>query len=94
MFTCATDTGNLLWTTVGYNGVLYHSTTINHEQALSIFNCNLTSRTGNELVSTATVYNVHLDHNGTEISCSDDVILQTSNTSTKAVILSGIRNNF
>ena len=63
VFTCATDTGNLLWNIVGYYGVLYHSTTINHEKSLSIFNFNLTSRIVNELVSTATVYNAHLDHN-------------------------------
>ena len=90
MFTCATDTGKLIWNVDGHNDVFYDSSVPEHkEQSVSIFNFNLISSIGNHLVSTATACNVD---NDTEISCSDDVVPLTSNTDTKSVILSGNNN--
>ena len=38
---------------------------------LGIFIVNVTNVSGKMLISIATVHNVHLDHNGTVISCLD-----------------------
>ena len=66
VFSCATDTGKLTWNIYidGHNDVFYDSSMSEHkEQSVSIFNFNLTSSIGNHLVSTATAYNVDIDHN-------------------------------
>ena len=45
-----------------------------------------------ELISTATVHNVHLDHNGTVISCSDSDFLGESVT--RAIQISGTYKSY
>ena len=86
MFTCATDTGELIWSVDGT--LLYYSNT--HEQRdvkLSIFEFHLMIKTGVALVSTATVQNAHYNGNGTVLSCSDNSTL--SNVDTETVLISG-----
>ena len=88
VFTCATD-GQLIWE-VGVDGVFFDNHTTLALQLLSVFELNLTSKTGNTIVSTATVRDVHPDYNGTEISCTDSVIPHLSgiNKEFERVILS------
>ena len=75
VFTCVTDTVELIWSVDGFNDVLYEKMIEKKEQtSLSIFQLNITNKTGNYFVSTATVINVHLDYNGTSISCSDSIV--------------------
>ena len=93
MFTCATDTGELIWSVDGT--LLYYSNT--HEQRdvrLSIFEFHLMIKTGVALVSTATVQNARYDGNGTVLSCSDNSIPQLSNTDTETVSISGEQIKF
>ena len=93
MFTCATDTGTLIWT-VGDNKAFFNNITMQMNM-VPIFDLKLTSQNGKNFTSTATIDNVHLDHNGTAISCSDSALpLNTTNTAIKTVILAGIYNYF
>ena len=59
-------------------------------QQLDIFTVNLTNISGMVIVSTATINNVLLEHNGTVLSCSDNAILQFADTINNTVIISGI----
>ena len=87
VFTCATDTGELIWDIDGNNLVSLNDA--QRQQSLSIFELNLTSSAGNNFVSTATVRDVHLDHNGTRISCMDKNNPFLSDEEFETVILSG-----
>ena len=96
MFTCATDTGELLWDVLGQN--IFFSTS--HQEPnvdpSFPFTFSLTSTQGANLVSSATIDNVHLDDNGTVLTCSDSSIPQLSNTATKELVIflpSYIANN-
>ena len=70
VFTCVTDTGQLAWSRNGRSHFYYTSgkSTLSD---VDIFTVNLTSVTGMVLVSTATVHNVQLSHNGAVITCTD-----------------------
>ena len=95
VFTCVTDTGELIWNVNGFNDVLYEKMIEKKEQtSLSIFQLNITNKIGNYFVSTATVINVHLDYNGTSISCSDSSTPHIAETDTKSVITSGILTQY
>ena len=88
MFTCATDTGELIWNVSGH--LLYFNTfQESHPESLNIFDVSLTSKNGSNFTSTATVKNVHLDHNGTKMSCNDSATPQLSSTRSRTVIVSG-----
>ena len=71
MFTCTTDTGELIWDVVGK--IVFFSAALQEQStsSLGIFEINLTSITGNIIVSVATVRGVHFDYNDTGISCAD-----------------------
>ena len=66
VFTCVTD-GLLAWRSNGHSHFYYTSgqSTVDY---VDIFKVNLTSVTGMVLVSTATVHNVQLSHNGAVIT--------------------------
>ena len=70
VFTCITDTGELLWE-LSHNAenTYYNTEQDNKGEDLGIFIVNVTDVSGKMLISTATVYNVHLHDNGTVISC-------------------------
>ena len=89
VFTCTTNTGKLLWKSNGMNAY-YAPTEENRVEDVGIFTVNLT-RNGSrmELTSTATVHNVHLDHNRTVISCSDSDFQGESVT--RAIQISGTK---
>ena len=72
VFTCITDTGELLWE-LSHKGenTYYNTEQDNKEEDLGIFIVNVTDVSGKMLISTATVYSVHLHDNGTVISCHD-----------------------
>ena len=77
VFTCVTDTGKLAWISNGFKHLYYDpSGQLFSIGSVNIFTVNLTSVTGMVLVSTATVHNVQLGHNGTVITCSDGVTVQ------------------
>ena len=59
-------------------------------QQLDIFTVNLINISGMVIVSTATINNVLLEHNGTVLTCSDNAILQFADTINNTVIISGI----
>ena len=90
MFTCAIDTGTLIWT-VGDNKAFFNNITMPMDDIFPPFDLKLTSQNGKNLISTATIDNVHLDHNGTAISCSDSALpLNTTNTAIKTVVVAGM----
>ena len=89
MFTCATDTGELLWA-VGDSKTLF-ITNITMPIVFPTFDLKLLSQNGKNFTSTATIDNVHLDHNGTAISCNDSSFSRnTTNTANKTVVVAGI----
>ena len=89
VFTCATDTGELIWA-VGDSEVFFNNISMPTD-TFPPFDLMLISQNGKNFISTATIDNVHLDHNGTAISCHDSVFPQsTTNTATEIVILAGI----
>ena len=59
-------------------------------QELDIFSVNLINISGMVIVSTATINNVLLEHNGTVLACSDNGIPHLANTINKTVIISGM----
>ena len=98
MFTCATDTGELIWDVLGKK--IFFSTSTSHlvpnVDPSFPFTISLTSTQGANLVSTATIDNVQLDDNGTVLTCGDNSIPQLGNTATKELVIflpSGIANN-
>ena len=89
VFTCATDTGELIWNVSGHL-LYFNNFEESRPESLSIFEVSLTSKHGSNFISTAIVKNVHLDHNGSKISCNDSATPQLSSTRTSKVIVSGI----
>ena len=90
VFTCVTDTGRLIWAVSSMNQVhSFHS--INQIETIltmQIFKLELVNVTGinNKMyLSTATVHNVLLDYNGTDITCEDGE--QTNSTMTLYVLI-------
>ena len=71
IFTCVTDTGQLAWDTESNNSNHLYYTSGQPTAVVGIFTVNLISVTGMVLVSTATVHNVQLSHNGAVVTCSD-----------------------
>ena len=88
MFTCATDTGELIWNN---NGTLQYCSNYTYDVIeFGIFEFRLLIKTGNALVSTATVQNVHYSDNGTLLSCSDNSsIAHVSNSNTDRIKIKG-----
>ena len=88
VFTCTTDTGTLFWKSGGDNCVyvkgLYSSGLLDN-----VFKINLTNVTGMILVSTATVQNVLLGHNGRTISCSDSINMGTGALMDRTIQIAG-----
>ena len=89
MFTCTTDTTELVWDVGDSLDVLFEKGRENPEKLLSIFMLTVTNQTRSNFVSTATVTNVHLDYNGINISCRHSSTPYISNTETKTVKISG-----
>ena len=92
VFTCATDTGELIWA-VGDSKAFFNNISMPMDDSFPTFHLKLISQNGKEFISTATIDNVALDHNGTAISCSGSVFPQsttTNTTATKTVIVAGI----
>ena len=65
---------------------------INHHpsQELDIFSVKPIYISGMVIVSTATINNVLLGHNGTVLSCSDNAILQFADTVSETAIILGM----
>ena len=65
--------------------------TINYHplHPLDILTVNVTSISGMVIVSTATISNVLLEHNGTVLTCSDNATPQLADEIIKTVIISG-----
>ena len=71
VFTCTSDARKLVWESDGdFFNFLYYK---KYERAstVHIFTVKLTNVTGMLLISTATVHNAQLSHNGTIITCYD-----------------------
>ena len=85
-YTCVTDTGELVWRENNKAQILF---TIDYysPQQLDIFTVNLTSISGLVIVSTATINNVLIHHNGTVLSCRDNAIPQLAEKINKTVII-------
>lgn len=86
IFTCVTDTGQLAWDTERSNSNHLYYTSGQPTSVVDIFTVNLTSVTGMVLVSTATVHNVQLSHNGAVITCSDGVTIQQDHHSVNGTV--------
>ena len=91
MFTCATDTGELIWDVDG-NQFYFSTSQVPNIHPSFPFKFTLTSTQGANIVSTATNDNVHLDDNGTVITCLDSSIPHLANIATVELTVSGIRN--
>ena len=87
-YTCVTDTGELVWD-VNHKAQLRFSIGYHQSQQLGIFTVNLTNISGMVIVSTATISNVLLEHNGTVLSCSDNATPQLADEIIKTVIILG-----
>ena len=89
VFTCATDTGELLWA-VGDSKAFFSNISMPMDNSFPTFHLMLISQNGKKFISTATIDNVYLDHNGTAILCSDSAFSRnTTNTAIKTVIVAG-----
>ena len=88
-YTCITDTGELTWRENNQAQVLL--TIDNHPpQQLDVFTVNLTNISGMVIVSTATINDVLIHHNGTVLTCSDNDIPQLADKTSKTVIILGM----
>ena len=92
VFTCVADTGYLVWQLIEGTSYLFRNTTDQQTyHQFEIFTLNLAKITGSTLVSTATLDNVLLEHNGTVISCGDSANpTPVSITKQQTVLISGI----
>ena len=73
MFTCVTDTAPLIWSSNGATETYFTPSQVNEAtRTLGIFSLQLVATTGG-FKSTATVHNVLLYQDGTNITCSDNV---------------------
>ena len=88
MFTCATDTGELIWA-VGDSKAFFNNISMPMDDLFPTFHLKLISQNGRIFISTATIDNVDLDHNGTAISCSDSAFPQYT-TAVETVVVPGI----
>ena len=75
VFTCVTDTGKLQWTNDNDDTKLYYSTSQVNQPAVTndfggIFVLKLIRASANSFESTATAYNVSLNNDGLNITCS------------------------
>ena len=86
MFTCATDTGELIWNIDG-NHFYFSTSQVPNVDPSFPFTFSLTSTQGANLVSTATIHSVHLDDNGTVITCLDSSIPQLANIATIQLVI-------
>ena len=88
-YTCVTDTGQLVWRENNKAQTLF---TIDYHppQQLDIFTVNLINISGMVIVSTATINNVLLEHNGTVLSCSDNATPHLADTINKTVMILGM----
>ena len=70
VFTCVTDTGQLIWD-IKHSFIFFHSSTQLNEvvQLNTVFNVTLHSITGNTYHSTATAAHVPVSYNGTIVEC-------------------------
>ena len=89
IYTCVTDTGQLVWRENNKDQVLFN-TNYHLPQQLDVFTVNLTSISGMVIVSTATINNVLIHHSGTVLTCSDNVIAQLSNMNKRTLRISGM----
>ena len=72
-FTCVTNTAPLIWSVNGTTETYFILTQVNEAaRTLGIFSLQLIATTGG-FKSTATVYNVSLYQDGTNITCRDNV---------------------
>ena len=85
VFTCVTDTGLLAWSSNGCNH-LYYTSGQSTVDDVGIFTVSLTSVTGMVLVSTATVHNIQLSHNGAVVTCLDGVSIQQDDQSVNGTV--------
>ena len=76
VFTCVTDTGQLAWLSNGHNSLYYSAG--QPTWTVYIFTVKLCNVTGMIFISTATLHNVQLSHNGTVIICSDTTFIGSS----------------
>ena len=88
VFTCATDTGELIWS-IGDLMMFFNNISESNHSKLSIYDFKLISKNGMNFISTTTIDNVHLDFNGTAILCGDNGVPQISNTAMETVIVAG-----
>ena len=73
VFTCVTDTAPLIWSSNGATETYFTPNQVNEAaRTLGIFSLQLVATTGG-FKSTATVHNVLLYQDGTNITCSDNV---------------------
>ena len=89
VFTCATDTGELIW---GIDGNYFYFSTSSQVPVVDpsfSFKFSLISTQGANLVTKVTVDNVQLDDNGTVITCADNAIPQLANIATKELVIFG-----
>ena len=84
VFTCTSDNGPLIWYTNGTsNAVFYEPDQLNSTESLGIFTIGFINITGNTFVSTATVFNISFEDDGTIIICSDNRMSQTKKIKVK-----------
>ena len=83
VFTCVTDTGELAWLSNGHNFLYYSVEQL--ASAVNIFSVKLCNVSGMIFISTATLHNTQVGHNGTVLTCSDMVYKGSSVTETVQV---------
>ena len=82
VFTCVTDTGRLIWEPLNpINRHSFHSST-QKPVTKDIFTLTLLNVTNSSTYrSTATVHNISVNYNGTEVSCTDGPVLNSNELS-------------
>ena len=87
VFTCATDTGELIWD-IDENQFYFSTSQVPNVYPSFPFKFSLISTQGANIITTATVDNVQLDDNGTVITCADNSIHQLANIATIELVIS------
>ena len=87
VFTCVTGTTTLVWSTNGTSQIYFTPPNQINQAAhiLGIFSLQLVATTGG-FNSTATVHNVSLHQDGTNITCSDNAN-DESGSKTKSIVI-------
>ena len=88
VFTCTTDTGELIWG-IDENQFYFSTSQVPNVDPSIPFKFSLISTQGANLVTTVTVDNVQLDDNGTVITCADNSIPQLASIATKELVIFG-----